>query len=97
MRIGRRGAELHHPAPSPEATHLPEGRLGYRRPWCWRDETTEITGIKEVEKYTSASQAQQGLRSVPKASATLELIITKLSAKDWQLGPGDSFFLPTHM
>ena len=93
--IGRRGVELRHPAPSPEATHFSEERLGYHRPWCWRDETTEIASIKEVEKYTSASQAQQGLRSVPEASTTLKSYITKLSAKDWQLGLGDSFFLPT--
>ena len=93
--IGRRGAELRHPAPSPEATHLSEERLGYHRPWCWRGETTEVTGIKEVEKYTSASQTQQGLRSVPEACTTLELIITGLPAKDWQLGLEDSFFLPT--
>ena len=88
---------LRHPGPSPEATHFSKERLGYHRPWCWRDETTEITGIKEVEKYTSASQAQQGLRSVPAASTTLEINITKLSAKDWQFGRRDSFFLPTRM
>ena len=34
-----------------------------------------------MEKYTSASQTRQGLRSGPEASTTLELIITKLSAK----------------